>query len=117
MPQWLFENIPESRAEVGFEIRFVVSNEGREFPHVWLITSAEPGRKLAYAWSYDGYPGDAFVDFELSQRGAETALKLKMTIRESLPDEIPEFRREICIAGGANLLKDRLRTFLEMPGR
>jgi len=115
MRQWYFDNIPGFKAEPGFETRFLVSNEGRDFPHVWKVTAAEPGRKLAYDWSYDGYEGDAFVVFELSPQGSTTALKLTMTVRESFPDEIPEFRRESCIAGWNYFLKDRLRAFLEQP--
>lgn len=116
MRQWYFDNIPDFKAEVGFKTRFLVSNEGRSFPHMWKVTAVEPGRKIAYDWRFDGYPGDGFVVFDLSPRGSATALRLTMTIRETFPDDIPEFRRESCIAGWDFFLKDRLKKFLERPG-
>jgi uncharacterized protein YndB with AHSA1/START domain len=117
MRQWYFENIPEFKAEVGFETQFVVSNEGRDFPHMWRITAVEPGRTIAYDWKFDGYPGNGLVVFELSQQGSVTTLTLTQTVRETFPDEIPEFRRENCIAGWDYFLKDRLKKFLEQPGQ
>ena len=115
MRQWYFENIPDFRAEVGFQTQFVVKSEDRDFPHRWRVTAVEPNRKIAYDWQYDGFPGDGFVVFELSEQGSSTALELTMTDRETFPDDIPEFRRENCIAGWDYFLKDRLKKFLERP--
>lgn len=115
MRQWYFDNIPDFAAEVGFETRFVVSNEGRDFPHRWRVTEVEPGRRIVYDWSFDNYPGDGFVEFELSPLESGTHLKLTNGVREEFPDDVPEFRRESCVGGWQYFLKDRLKSYLESP--
>jgi len=35
MLQWYFDNIPDFRAVVGFQTQFLITNEGRNFTHLW----------------------------------------------------------------------------------
>ncbi len=116
MRRWYFENIPDFRPEVGFRTKFLVTNEGREFPHLWKITAADPGKKIAYDWRFEGYTGHGHVVFDLQDQGAATKLTLTMTVREDFPDDVPEFRRESCIGGWDYFLKERLTKYLEQPG-
>ena len=99
MRRWYFDNIPSFKPEVGFETRFTVSSQGREFPHVWKVTEVTPKKRLAYDWRYDGYPGDSFVVFELFEQDSSTRLQLTCTVREDFPQDIPEFQRESGVAG------------------
>ena len=64
MRQWYFENIPDFRAEVGFETRFEIRNEGRVFLHQWKVTEVVSLRKIEYDWTYAGYSGEFLSTFE-----------------------------------------------------
>jgi len=113
MRQWYFDSIPAFKAEVGFETQFNVTNEGRVFPHLWRVTEAVPPKKIAYNWKYEGYDGDSFVLFELFALDDSTKLKVTHTVKESFPEEIPEFSRESGKEGWEFFIKNRLKAFLE----
>ena len=113
MTQWYFENIPEFKAEVGFSTRFDVENEGRVFPHLWTVTEVVSQRKLVYDWRFDGYEGDSYVVFELSDQGDRTKVTVSAHVRESFQDGIPEFTRENCTGGWKYFIQQRLKEYLE----
>ncbi|MFQ5799923.1 MAG: SRPBCC domain-containing protein [Bacteroidota bacterium] len=112
MRRWYFENIPAFKAEVGFETQFETRNEGRIFPHRWKVAKVVPLKTLEYNWSFDGYPGDSFVTFELFEQDGSTRLRVTARIVESFPEGIPEFTRESCIGGWTYFINQRLRSFL-----
>lgn len=113
MRQWYFENIPSFEPEVGFETRFTVKSQGRDFLHVWKVTEVVPMKRITYNWKYAGHRGDSFVTFELSQQNNSTKLKLTHTVLESFPEDIPEFSREKGIEGWEFFIKKRLKAYLE----
>jgi uncharacterized protein YndB with AHSA1/START domain len=113
MRQWYFDKISSFKPEVGFETRFTVSNEGRNFPHRWRVTEVEPEKKLAYDWSYENYPGDAWVVFELFEEGSTTRLRVTHTTRKDFPQEIPEFHRDSGLAGWQYFVQKSLKEYLE----
>ena len=112
MIQWYFENIPDFQPVVGFETRFNVVAESREFLHIWKITETIPEQKIAYSWTFEGITGQSLVTFELS--GDDDSCKLKLTSAglENLPDDIPEFTRESCHAGWKHFIQDRLAEYM-----
>ena len=85
MRQWYFENIPDFRAEVGFETRFEIRNEGRVFLHQWKVTEVVSLRKIEYDWTYAGYSGEFLSTFELSEQQDQTTLTLTALVLESFP--------------------------------
>ena len=113
MHQWYFKNIPSFEPVVGFETRFSVTSQGREFLHIWKVIEVEFLKKITYNWKYDGYPGDSFVTFELSKIDNLTNLKLTVNVLESFPDDIPEFKRESCINGWNFFIKKSLKEYIE----
>lgn len=113
MTPWYFENIPAFKAEVGFETRFTIESEGRTFPHMWKVTEVVPGRKLVYTWRFEGYPGESYVAFELSEQGDATKLTVTATVTEDFPEGIPEFERESCMGGWEYFIQQRLKSYLE----
>lgn len=113
MRQWFFENIPSFDPVVGFETRFSVHSGGREFRHIWKLTEVVPLKRISYDWTYDGYPGDSFVVFELFEQEGSTKLRLTATVRQDFPDDIPEFKWESCLGGWEYFLKDRLKQYIE----
>ncbi|MFH2029455.1 MAG: SRPBCC domain-containing protein [Bacteroidota bacterium] len=112
MRQWYFENIPSFKPEVGFETQFNVQSNSRNFLHMWKVTEIVPLKMLKYTWSYEGYPGDSLVVFELFEQNSKTQLRLTLKILENFSEEIPEFTRERVVSlGGHTLLKKVLKNF------
>ena len=99
MRQWFFDNIPSFKPEVGFETQFSVQSQNRNFLHMWKVTEVVPKKMITYNWKYAGYPGDSFVVFELFKQNNLTKLRLTHQVRESFPEDIPEFSRESCVDG------------------
>lgn len=113
MTQWYFEKIPDFKPEVGFETRFNVQSEGRNFLHVWTVTEVDAPKKIVYDWSYEDYTGESYTVFELSEQNEKTQLRLSCHVREDFPDGIPEFERESCVGGWNYFIKERLKEYLE----
>ena len=113
MTQWYFENIPEFKAEVGFETSFSVHNEGRTFTHEWKVVEVLKEKQISYKWKYLEYPGDSIVHFTLEEIGEETKITVKAVVLEDFPDEIPEFKWESCYGGWNYFIPGRLKSFLE----
>lgn len=67
---------------------------------------------IEYRWSFDGYPGDSLVTFELSPKEGGTRLRLTARILESFPDGIPEFTRESALGGWTHLIRQSQKEFL-----
>ncbi len=112
MREWFFPNIPEFEPKIGFNTKFTVTNEGRDFPHLWEITEVIPQKLIIYNWKYEGYPGDSFVKFEIEERENQTILKLEFEVTEDFPDNIPEFKRESCIGGWQYFINQSLKNYL-----
>ena len=64
-------------------------------------------------WKYGGLAGDSFVVFELFDQNNLAKLRVTHHVRESFPEDIPEFRRESCIEGWHYFLKKRLKEYLD----
>lgn len=113
MKQWFFENIEVFEPKVGFETSFIVTNEGRLFPHLWRITAVEPPIKITYNWKYEGYTGNSVVTFDISKHKNGSKLMLTHEVTENFPQDIPEFRRESCKEGWDWLIKKSLKECLK----
>ena len=115
MRQWFFDNIPEFKAEIGFETRFTVNSGKSDFVHLWKITEVIPLKRITYNWKYEDYLGDSFVNFALSEHHkGQTTLTLTVEIVEDFPQDIPEFKRESGVAGWNYFIAERLRAYLEV---
>jgi len=112
MVQWFFDNIEAFEPVVGFQTHFTVENEGRVFPHLWKITEVKPLQKITYNWKYEGYPGDSYLTFELTEQGSDTRLTVTHRVIESFPQNIPEFKRESCLGGWHYFIKQRLHDYI-----
>ena len=117
MRQWYFDNIPSFKPEVGFETRFNVQSQNRNFPHIWRVTEVIPNKRIKYDWRYEGYPGDSFVLFELFRVNSLTLLRLTHRVKENFPDDIPEFTRESGIQGWTYFIREKLVEFLQKKNK
>lgn len=113
MRQWFFLNIPAFQAEPGFETQFSVQSESREFVHLWKIEEVEAEKRIVYNWKYEGYPGNSFVTFELSEEAGCTQIVLTHEGMESFLQDIPEFKPESCKQGWKYFIQERLKNYLE----
>jgi uncharacterized protein YndB with AHSA1/START domain len=112
MPRWFFEQIRDFRPERGFETKFNVHNEGKDYPHHWRVTEVIPNQKLVYDWLHPGLPGASFVVWDLSKAGNGTRLKLTHTGIATFPQDDPAFTRESCRRGWEYFV-GRLKGLLE----
>ncbi len=112
MRAWFFDNIPDFQPEVGFQTQFDVATDERVFPHRWEVTRVAPGKAIAYKWNYEGFPGQAMVEFAVRPSEDECTLRVTCTVLEDFPDDIPEFRRESCVEGWMYLLQQSLPNYL-----
>jgi len=112
MRQWFFEEIPDFKPVVGFEVEFNVDAGEKKFLHQWKITKVIPEKLIQYNWKYGGYSGDSYVTFEIEEEKNITKLKLTHVITEDFPNNVTEFRRESCITGWNYFIKQRLKNYL-----
>ncbi|MEO0570542.1 MAG: SRPBCC domain-containing protein [Bacteroidota bacterium] len=113
MVQWFFPNIPEYSAEIGFTTEFIVDSGERSFPHLWKVLEVIPQKKMVQEWRYEGYPGLCTVAFELQEKEGQTLLAVTSTVLEDFPDNIPEFRRDSCLAGWQYFIQQNLKQYLD----
>lgn len=112
MKQWYFE-IDAFKPEVGFEFHFTgCGPKGEEYLHLCKVLEAIPGKKIAYSWRYDKYPGNSVVTFELTEDGDKTKLKLTHTGLETFTTENPDFARSSFEAGWNEIIGTMLPKYL-----
>jgi uncharacterized protein YndB with AHSA1/START domain len=116
MRQWYFETIADFEPEKGFETRFNVRAEGRDYLHLWKVTDVVPGKRITYDWRYGGYPGDSSLTWELSETPDGTKLTLTHDGIETFPNDDPLFSREACEEGWSYFIQKSLKAFLERHG-
>ena len=112
MKQWYFD-LPDFKAEVGFEFWFLGGPEERKYLHLCTITEVIVGKKLTYSWRYDGYDGNSFVSFGLFEEGNNTRLKLTHEGLETFPVSNPDFAKENFVAGWTHIIGTALKGFTE----
>jgi uncharacterized protein YndB with AHSA1/START domain len=112
MVQWFFEPIPAFEPRVGFETEFVVSVDGRDFPHLWKIVEVVAEQRIVYEWRYGGYPGSSTVTWQLDKAEDGTRLTVTHSGHETFPRDIPEFQREAGLAGWRYFLQESLKGYL-----
>ncbi|TDT46629.1 uncharacterized protein YndB with AHSA1/START domain [Maribacter spongiicola] len=113
MRQWYFDVIPDFKPKVSFQTSFLITNEGRNFTHNWIVTEVIPQSKISYQWKFDEYPGESISTFNLSKEEHQTLLTVTSEVLKEFPTDIPEFKRESGVAGWEYLIQESLSEFLE----
>jgi uncharacterized protein YndB with AHSA1/START domain len=111
MKQWYFD-LKEFKPEVGFEFQFIGGSKEKSYLHLCKIIEVIPGKKLTHTWTYDSYPGESFVTFELFDEGDNTRLKLTHVGLETFPAE-PDFARTSFEKGWTHIIGKSLKEYLE----
>jgi uncharacterized protein YndB with AHSA1/START domain len=112
MDQWYFD-IDDFKPEPGFEFQFRGQDKGVEFLHLCKITEVIPLKKISYTWTYDKYPGNSTVSFELFEEGEKTKLRLTHTGLETFPQDNSSFSRESFTMGWTEIIGKMLKNFVE----
>lgn len=115
MRQWYF-NLPDFKAEPGFEFEFTAGSKERQYRHLCKVTEVDPNRKLAYSWRYADYPGDSEVSFELFPEGDKTRLRLTHKGLHTFPKDHADFAPESFSKGWNHLIGKSLAEFVEQEG-
>ena len=112
MKIWYFD-LPEFKAEVGFEFEFEAGDEIKMYLHLCKIIEAVDGEKLRHSWRYDGYEGNSFVTWELFAEGEQTRLKFIHEGLESFPESNPDLAKNNFVAGWNEIVGNSLPNFLK----
>ena len=112
MQKWYFNNIPAFEPLAGFETKFNIQSENRNFLHIWKVTEVEPFKLIKYSWEFENITGKSISSFELFKQNNSTMLRLTIDVLEDFPDDIPEFKRESCITGWNYFINGRLKEYL-----
>ncbi len=115
MRAWYFEDIPDFKAEVGFETGFDVAVEDRVFPHKWRITEADPPCRITCEWRYENYAGCGYVTFELAGVEAKTRVHLSTRLPRISPGIYPNSNGKAASAGGSILSGSASKDFWRIP--
>ena len=110
--KWYFPEIPAFKPQVGFETKFNISFDNKNYMHIWKVTDVQTGKRIAYDWQYEGYPGHSNVCWEIIPRGEETELILTHTGLESFPQDNPDFAIESFSKGWTEIIKEGLKKYL-----
>ena len=111
LKKWYFQ-ISDFKPVYGFEFSFSGGAKD-EYKHLCVVTSVIEGKKIAYSWRYEGYPGNSYVSFELFEEGDKTKLILRHTGLESFKDAGSDFGPEKFADGWSYILGTSLKGFLE----
>ncbi len=112
MAMWYFD-LKEFRPEIGFEFRFAGGpSPEKQYMHVCKITEVEVGKKLTYSWRYDGFEGESFVTFLLTEQGDKTLLTLTHRGLDSFPASVSDFARSNFVEGWNHFINTSLPQFL-----
>jgi len=111
--KWYFQ-LQDFKPKVGFKFDFLGGpDEGPQFLHLCEITQIEEGKKIAYTWKYDNYPGNSEITWELFEAGDKTRLTLTHTGLESFAENGKDFSKESFKGGWNYFLNDALKKYLE----
>jgi uncharacterized protein YndB with AHSA1/START domain len=112
MKQWYFD-LPQFEAKVGHLFSFMGGPPEMEYKHNCRVTEVVDLKKISYTWTYEGYPGESEVTFELFAEGEKTRIKLTHRGLETFPADNADFARSNFAAGWTDLIGVLLKEFVE----
>lgn len=111
LKKWYFQ-LEDFQPIVGFTFRFSGTDKGLTFWHRCVITEVIPPNKLVHTWTYEEYPGESLVTWELFAEGDKTRLRLTHTGLETFPKNNPSFAKESFAKGWTYITGTGLKNFL-----
>lgn len=80
--------------------------------HLCEITEVIHHEKLAHSWHYEGYSGNSFVAFELSEQDGKTLLKFTHKSINTFPADNPDFAISNFEEGWNEIIHKSLKDYL-----
>lgn len=113
MRNWYFQ-LKDFKPKVGFKFDFLGGPEdGPQYLHLCEVTEVVEGKKIAYSWRYDNYPGNSIVNWELFDKGEQTLLRITHTGLETIAVNGPDFAKSNFNEGWTYFLYTALKGYLE----
>ena len=113
MKKWYFQ-LPEFRAEVGFEFEFTGGPAERLYLHKCRIIEVIPQKKLTHSWRYEGWKGESAVTWELFEEGSKTRVRLTHSGLETFAvNNNPDLDAHNFNEGWNSIMSTSLAKFLE----
>jgi uncharacterized protein YndB with AHSA1/START domain len=113
LKNWYFK-LEEFKPEIGFKFDFLGGpEEGPQYLHLCEITELVEGKKIAYTWRYDNYPGNSTVRWELFDKGNQTLLRLTHEDVHTLAENGKDFAKESFHGGWTYFVHTALKNYLE----
>jgi uncharacterized protein YndB with AHSA1/START domain len=114
LQKWYFK-LEEFKPEVGFKFDFLGGpDEGPQYLHLCEITELVEGKKIAYTWRYDNYPGNSTVRWELFDKGEQTLLRLTHEGVHTFAENGKDFAKESFQGGWTYFVHTALKDYLEV---
>jgi uncharacterized protein YndB with AHSA1/START domain len=111
LKQWCFD-MNDFRPEAGFAFQFYGEKGDTKFLHLCRVIDAEKEKGMKWRWTYEGVPGETFVQFELIPQGEKTLLRLTHEGLDSLPQD-ENYARQNFVEGWNYILDRSLKEYLE----
>lgn len=112
MQNWYFP-VERFDPEPGFEFKFYGEKDERKYPISCKIIAAEKDKSLSYTWSYDDFPAETIVTFDLFEEGWQTRIRLTHEGLEHIPEEHKEASRENHVEGWHQIIGSSLKEYVE----
>ena len=112
MKNWYFA-MERFIAEPGFSFTMYGEKEGKYYPIHCNIIAAEKNRLLSYSWSYEEYPTETIVSFELIEKGPQTIIKLTHKGLENIPASFNDLSVANHLIGWKQIIGKSLKAYVE----
>jgi uncharacterized protein YndB with AHSA1/START domain len=113
MKNWYFA-MERFIAEPGYTFKMFGKKENKYFPINCVIISVQKNKQLSYSWSYEEFPAETIVNFELIEMGQQTILKLTHTGLEQIPASFTELSIANHAIGWKHIIAKSLKEFVEI---
>lgn len=112
MRHWYFD-IQEFIAVPGYNFKMYGEKKGVKFPISCVVREADPFRRLSYSWSYDDFPGETLVIFDLTPKGDQTEVRLTHSGLELIAAEYTDLSVKNHQDGWDFIIGSSLKQYLE----
>ncbi|SFH01888.1 SRPBCC family protein [Pedobacter insulae] len=113
MKKWYFQ-LEDFKPIVGFKFDFMGGPDANtQYLHLCEVTEVIEGKKIAYTWRYDNYPGNSLVTWELLDKGEQTLVRITHTGLETFAEAGKDFAKNNFNEGWTHFLYTALKAYLE----
>lgn len=113
MSRWYF-TIAEFSPSPGFQFKMFGEKKGVIFPISCTVKEVDENKKLSYTWSYDDYPAETLVIFELKNLGDQTELRLRHEGLQNIPHDGTETSVRNHADGWDFIIRSSLKQYIEV---